>query len=178
MAEEGPRLTAEQAIAAARRNAKSGSSFTVLREFVANADTRRIGDQALEKAQAHKIELYENGLLVNILRSGGFLLAETNPQTNYVIALHLVSLESGGAVKDLRPECHGVVGQADAGELVKDTTEFVEQLYSTPSTEDFSLASRFYGGSFPEGDLSLFAIPNSLRKLGANPNEVEAAAAR
>ena len=96
MAEDGRRLTPERATAAARRNAKPGSSFTVLREIVANADTRRIGDQALERAQAHKIELYENGLLINILRSGGFLLAETNPQTNYVISLHIVLLEPGG----------------------------------------------------------------------------------
>ncbi|MGB8029717.1 MAG: hypothetical protein WCF30_08620 [Terracidiphilus sp.] len=176
----GQRLTPQQAIAAARRNAKPGSSFTVLREIVANADTRRIGDQALEQAQAHKIELYENGLLTNILRSGGFLLAETDPRTNNVIALHLVSLEPGSAPKDFWLECPGVLKLADAEELVKDTTEFVEQLYSTPSTEDSSLASRFYGGSFPEGDLfqgTLFAIPNSLRKLGANPHEVQEAAA-
>jgi hypothetical protein len=177
MAEDGPRLTAEQAIAVARRNAKPGSSFTVLREIVANADMRRIGDQALEQAQAKKIELYENGFLVNILRSGGFLLAETNPRTNNLIALHLVSLEPGGAPKDFWLECPGVLKLADADELVKDTTEFVEQLYSTPSTEELSLESRFYGGSFPERDQSLFAIPNSLRKLRANPHEVQEAAA-
>jgi hypothetical protein len=180
MAEEDPHLTSEQAITAARGYAKPGSSFTVLREIIANADTRRVGDQALEQARAHKIELYENGLLTNILRSGGFLLAETDPQTNYVIALHIVSLEPDGAVKNLRPECHGVVSLADAEELVKNTTEFVEQLYSTPSTENFSLASRYVGGSFPDGDQfpgTLFAIPNSLRKLGANPHEVQQAAA-
>jgi hypothetical protein len=180
MAQGRPALTAEQAIAAARRNAKSGSSLTVLREIVANAETRRVGEQALEQAQAHKVELYENGLLVNILRSGGFVLAETNPRTNDVTALHIVSLEPGGAEKDLVPECHGVVKLVDAVELVKDTAEFVEQLYSTPSTEDSSLASRYYGGSFPDRDLfpgSLFAIPNSLRKLGASPNEVQEAAA-
>jgi hypothetical protein len=180
MAEEGPHLTAEQAIAAARRNAKPGSSFTVLREIVANADTQRTGDQALEQAQAHKIELYENGLLVNILRSGGVLLAETNPQTNNVIAQHLVFLEPGGAVKDIGLDCHGVLKLSNAEELVKDATEFAEQLYSTPSTGFSSLASRFYGGSFPEGDLfqgTLFAIPNSLQKLGANPNETREAAA-
>ena len=50
MAEEAPHLTAEQAIAAARRNAKPGSSFTILWKIIANADTRRIGDQALEPA--------------------------------------------------------------------------------------------------------------------------------
>jgi hypothetical protein len=182
MAEDGPRLTAEQAIAAARRdaNAKPDSKFTILREIVANADTRRTGDQALEQAKAHKVELYENGLLANILRAGGFLLAETDPRTNYVIKLHIVLLESGGAVKDLRHECHGDVSLADAGELVKDTAEFVEQLYSTPSTEDSSLASRYYGGTFPDGDQfpgTLFAIPNSLRRLGANSNEVREAAA-
>jgi hypothetical protein len=180
MAEDDPRLTAERAIAAARRNAKPGSSFTVLREIVANADTRRIGDQALEQAREHKIELYENGLLTNILKSGGFLLAETDPRMNSVIALHLVSLEAKGAVKDAQTECHGVVKLADAGELVKDTAELVEKLYSTPSTEEFSLESRFYGGSFPDGDQfpdDLFAIPDFLRKPGANPNEVREASA-
>jgi hypothetical protein len=180
MAEEGTRLTAEQAIAAARRNAKPGSSFTVLREIGANANTRRIGDQALEQARAHKIGLYENGLLTNILRSGGYLLAETNPRTNNMVAMHLVLMEAGGAVKDVRPESHGAVKLADAGELVKDTAELVKQLYSTPSTEESSLASRFYGGNFPEADQlpdSLFAIPISLRKPGANPNEVREAAA-
>lgn len=180
MADDGPRLTEEQAIAAARRNAKPGSSFTVLREIVANADTRRIGDQAIEQAQAHKIEFYENGLLTNILRSGGFLLAETDPRTNYVIALHIVLLEPGGAVKDIRPECHGIVKLVDAKELVKDTTELVEQLYSTPSSEDSPLAARFDGGSFPSAGQfpgTLFAIPNSLQKIGANQNEVREAAA-
>jgi len=175
MAEEAPHLTAEQAIAAARRNAKPGSSFTILWKIIANADTRRIGDQALEQAQARKIEPYENGILVNILRSGGYLLAETNPRTNNMVATHLVLMEAGGAVKDVQTECHGVVKLADAGELVKDTAELVKQLYSTPSTEESSLASRFYGGNFPEADQfpdSLFTIPDSLRKTGANPNEV------
>src|SRR5579859_5551071 len=180
MAEEFPHLTAEQAIATARRNAKPGSSVTILWKIIATADTRRIGDQALEQAQTHSIERYENGLLVNILRSGGYLLAETDPRTNNMVATHLVLLEAGGAVKDTRTECHGVVKLADAGELVKDTVEFVKQLYSTPSTDESSLASKFYGGSFPDGDQfpdDLFAIPNFLRKPGAKPNEVREAAA-
>jgi hypothetical protein len=180
MAEEDPHLTAEQAITAARRNEKPGSSFTILREIVANADTRRISEQALEQAKEHKIELYENGLLINLLRSGGFLLAETDPRANNMVAMHLVLMEAGGAVKDVQSECHGVVKLADAEELVKDTTELVKQIYSTPSSEVSSLASRFYGGNFPDADQfpdSMFAIPNSLRKPGANANEVQEAAA-
>lgn len=180
MAEEAPRLTAEHAITAARRNAKPGSSFTILWKIIANADTRRIGDESLEQAQAHKIELYENGILVNILRSGGYLLAETDPRTHNMVATHLVLLDAGGAVKDARSECHGIIKLADAEELVKDTAGLVKQLYSTPSTEESSLASRYYGGSFPEADQfpdDFFTIPNSLLKTGANSNEVREAAA-
>jgi hypothetical protein len=180
LAQEGQRLTAEQAITAARLSAEPGNSFTVLWEVAPSADTRRIGEQALKKAKARKIELFENGLLTNILTSGGFLLAETDSRTNNVIAQHLVLLEPGGAPRDLKTASSSVVKLSDAEELVKDTAEFVKHLYSTPSTEDFSLASRYLGGSFPDGDQfpgTLFAIPNSLRKLGANPHEVQQAAA-
>jgi len=180
MAQVGQRLTPQEAIAAASRNAKPGSSLKILREIVTNADMRRIGDQALEQAQTHKIELLENGRLVNILRSGGYLLAEIDPRTNNIVAMHLVLVEAGGSVKDVESTCHGVVKLADAGELVKDTVELVKQLYSTPSTDVSSLASKFYGGNFPDADKfpdSLFTIPDSLQKSDAKANEIREAAA-
>jgi hypothetical protein len=190
MAQDGTRLTAEQAIAAARRNSKTeklGGTFSVLMQIHSNADTRRVGDKALEQAQAHKIELYQNGILADVLRSGGFLLLQTFPSTNkangvdplpFVSALHLVSLGRDGVPEDVL--VGGGTNLADTQELLKNTTEFAEQLYSTPSTEESSLESRFYGGSFPEADQfqgTLFAMPHSLRKLGADPNEVRKAAA-
>lgn len=180
LAEEDQHLAAEQAITVARSNAKPGSSFMVLRQITASADARRIGDRALAQAKVDKIDLYENGILVNILRSGGYLLAEIDPRTNNMVATHLILMEAGGTVKDVQTECHGVVKQADAGELVKNTSELVKQLYSTPSTEESSLASRFYGGNFPGADQhpdSIFAIPSSLRRPGADPNEIREAAA-
>jgi hypothetical protein len=106
MAQEFPHLTAEQSLAAARRNAKPGSSLNILREIVANSDTRRIGDQALKQAKAHKIEVLENGRLINILRSGGYLLAEVDPRTNNIVAMHLILMEAGGAVKDVESMCN------------------------------------------------------------------------
>lgn len=180
VADEAPQLTVEQAVAAARRNAKPGSAFAILRKIKANADTRRIGGAALEQAKAQRIELYEKGILVHLLRSGGYLLAEGDPQTNDLVALHLVVMEAGGAVKDVQAECRGGVKVADAEELVKETAELVQQVYSTPSTEVRSLASRFVGGNFPEAEQfpdSLFAIPHSLRVQGAAQDEVREAAA-
>lgn len=180
IAEEGPHFTVEQAITAARRNAKPGSSFAIFRKILADADTQRVGDQALAQAHAHTIELFDNGMLMDILKSGAYLIAEIDPLKNNMVAMHFVFKETGGAVKDVPSNCHGAVKPADAGELVKDTAELVKQLYSTPSTEGASLASRFYGGNFPDGNDqpdSLFAIPNFLRKSSATPNEVREAAA-
>ena len=181
MAQHGQRLTPQEAIAAARHNAKPGSSFTVLKEILANEGTRRIGDQVLEQAQAHKVELYESGILADLLRSGGFLLAETEPRTNNVTAFHLISLGRDGVPKDAQYECDGAVKLADAKELVKDTTEFTEALYSTRPSDATSLESRFYGGSFPEcgpsEECTLFAIPRSFLKMGADQSEYQEAAA-
>ena len=181
MAQDSPRLTPEEAIDAARRNSKAGSSLTILKEIVANPDTRHIGDQALEQAKAHQIELYRNGMLADLLKSGGFLLAETEPRTNNVVALHLLSLGPDGVPKDSFDPCRGAIKLADAEELVKETTEFVEQLYSTPSTQTLSLEGRFYGGSFPEcgpsDECTLFAVPRSLLKLGVGQSEYREAVA-
>ena len=181
MAQHSQRLTPQQAIEAARRNSKAGSSFTVLREIVANADTRRVGDQALQQARAHQTELFRNGILAYLLRSGGFLLAETEPRTNNVIGLHLLSLGPDEVPKDTFFGCAGVVSLADARSLVEDTTEFTEELYSTPPSEASSLESRFYGGSFHEcgesEECTLFAVPRSLLKLGAGRDEYREATA-
>jgi hypothetical protein len=181
MAQHSQRLTPQEAIDAARRNSKAGSSFTVLREIVADADTRRIRDQALQQARTHKIELFQNGILVDLLRSGGFLLAESEPRTSNVIALHLVSLGPDGVPKDAFDGCDGVVKLADAEELVKDTSEFTEALYSTPPSQASSLESRFYGGSFPEcggsEECTLFAVPRSLLRMGADHSEYREAVA-
>jgi len=181
MAQHSQKLTRQEAIDAARCNSKEGSSFTVLREIVANADTRRVGEQALEQARAHRIELYNNGILADLLRSGGYLVAETEPRTNNVIALHLVSLGPDGIPNDAFDGCDGVVKLADAAELVKDTTQFTEELYSTPPSKALSLENRFYGGSFPECGESekctSFAVPRSLLKMGADHNEYREAAA-
>lgn len=190
MAQEGQRLTLQEAIAVARRNPRTeklGGTFSVLREIVSNADARRVGDQAFAQARANHIKLYKNGILADILRSGGFLLIQISPPTNktnnvnpppFVSALHLVSLGRDGAPKDVfwGPG----MNLANTQELVKDTTEFTEELYSTRPSEAMSLERRFYGGRFPEGDLSqdsLFAIPHSLLKLRADPNEVREVAA-
>jgi len=181
MSQDSHRLTPQEAIAAARLNAKPGSSFTVVREIVANADTRHIGDQALKKAQTDHIKLYKNGILADVLRNGGFVLAETEPRTNNVVALHLLSLGPDGVPKDSFDPCRGAIKLADAEELVKETTEFAEQLYSTPSTQILSLEGRFYGGNFPEcgpsDECTLFAVPRSLLKLGVGQSEYREAVA-
>jgi hypothetical protein len=181
-AQQGQQLTAQQAIAEAQRKAiKPGSSFSVLREIQANDDTRRVGEQALKNAKTHKVDLYANGLLIEFLLSGGYMLAEADPLTGNLIAMHLVSLGFDGAPKDFPAECHGVVKLADAQAVLRDTAELVGQFYSIPASEDSSLVSKYFGGTFPEcdpiGRCTLFAIPRSFLKFGADLSECKEIAA-
>jgi hypothetical protein len=175
-AQQGQQLTAHQAIGEAQRNAiKPGSSFSVLREIHANDDTRRVGEQALKNAKAHNVNLYGNGILIEFLLSGGYMLAETDSLTGNLIAMHLVSLGFDGAPKDFPEECHGDVKLADAQAVLKDTEELVGQFYSVSASEDSSLVSKYFGGTFPECDpieqCTLFAIPRSFLKFGADLSE-------
>jgi len=184
MAQQGQRLTSQEAIAAAHHNAKPGSNFTVLREIVADENTRRIGVQALKQARAHRLKLYENGIFAHLLMSGGYLIAETEPQTNKTLAFHLISLGFDGSPMGSVIDCtgdadFGVVNLNDAKILAKDTAEFTETVYSTPLSEITSLESKFYGGHFPvcgTEDCGLFSIPRSLLKLGADQSEYREAA--
>lgn len=188
MAPTGQRLTAQEAIAAARRNPKTkklGGTFSVLREFVANANTRRVGDQAFAEARAHHIKLYQHGILADVLRSGGFLLIQTLPpmkKTNpmnplpFVSFIHLVSLGRDGVPADVL--WGPAIDVANTRKLVKVTTEIAEKLYSTRPLEATSLESRFFGDRYPKYSgseakiYSQIAVPRSLLKLGAEPNEV------
>ena len=174
------KLTAGEAIVEASRHSRPGDSFAIIKFFAANSNTRRIGNRALELARSKGIKLYENGVLANVLRRGGFLIAEIGPHTNYVIALHLVSVGSTGVPMDAIFACRAIK-LVNAQDLVQNTVEFTDDLYSTPSFKAISLEREFYNGNFPKcgtsEECTLFSIPRALLKLGAEQNEYREVAA-
>jgi hypothetical protein len=152
-----------------------------LRELRTNASTRRIGEQSLKEARDRHIKPYGNGILSDVLINGGFLVAETEPATNNLVGLHLVSVGRRGRPVSFPYRSEFGVRFDEAAKMVQDTADFVGALLSTPPSRATSLESRFFGGRFPEYDepwlYSYFAIPRSVLKIKADPTEYRELAA-
>ncbi len=168
-------LTPDEAIAAVRAEAKPGMAFRALRELSASVGTRGIGEQSLQEARARNMTLFRDGILADVLMSGGCLLAEDDPATGTTKALYLVAKRADGRTFSISRDVEGDISLSDTTELVRDTTDFVEVLLSTPSSSAASLEGRFVGGTFPAYDEKqgyvAFGIPSSLRKIKADAKD-------
>jgi hypothetical protein len=182
-------LTPDQAVAAARSYGRSHkdrysskpkgkTSFEVIREIDANAQTREVARQAREAAASLHVKVHEEYLYLSLLERGGYLILQAQVKTGNALMLYLVSTGADGrpAVEPypLRgKEISGLV----ARELIAKNAEFVGRLYDTPLADLSKLKSSFEGGYFPEYDNeegeSFFAAPRSLRKTAADESAVQ-----
>ncbi len=175
------RLTSDQAIAAVRsKEPNSGGSFRVIREIGSSPATQEVAQRSLHEASSHHVSLYDDGIFLDLLNTGGFLILEVGDNTGNAISLHLVtSGPDGRAVIESR-KVMGKVSASLAQELVKETADFVDILFATRLDVSI-LESRFYGGRFPESDRpeeeSFFAVPRSLQKIKADQSEIRELAA-
>ncbi len=182
MTSQHQNLTPDQAIVAVRSKApKSGTSFQIIREIRSNAKTQDVAQRSLQEAASRHVQLFDDGIFVNVLQSGGFLILEIDPTTSTAVALHLVSKGT-----DERPvidsyQIEGRLSSAVAAELIQSTAHFADALLSTPPSAATVLESRFCSGRFPEYDKpeeeSFFAIPRGIRKIEADESEYSQLAA-
>jgi len=91
-------LTGDEAINAlrARKDARTGVGYQILRELQPAADGAKLAKVALEKARAAKSELFLNGALVSSLRDGGYVIGEYDHMTDRALAIHLVTQGEDG----------------------------------------------------------------------------------
>ncbi len=170
------KLTPDQAIAAVRsKEPKPGLSFQVIRELDSTAAMKEAAQRSLHEASSHHVSLYGDGIFLDLLNAGGFLILEVDDTTGNAISLHLVSSGiDGRAAIESRP-IEGKLSANLAQELIRETADFVDVLFATPLNVSM-LESRFYGGRFPESDKpeeeSFFAIPSRIRKIQGDQSEV------
>ena len=169
-------LTPDQALAAAHSaTTRSGTSLQVLRQIQGTASTRDVAEKSREEADLHHVALYGDGIFLDVLNAGGFLVLESDPTTGNAISIYLVSSGSDG-----RPviESHAVEGNVPASlatDLVNKTADFAAALLVTPTSKFKGIEGNFSGGRFPEyerpGEQSIFSIPHNLRKLKADEDQ-------
>jgi hypothetical protein len=170
------RLSPDAAVAAARSKERNptGASFQVIRELDSSAEMQQVAQRSLREATSQQ-SLYGDGIFLDLLRTGGFLVLEVDDSTGNALWLHLVSSGTNGrAVIRSRP-VEGKVNANLAKELVKETADFVDSLFASP-LDVSTIESRFYRGRFPDSDEpeeeGFFAIPGSIQKITADQSEI------
>lgn len=172
------KLTSDAAVAAIRsKQENSGASYQVIRELQSNNDMQDAAQASLRAVSPHGTTLYGDGILVDLLKFGGFLILEVDTSGN-AVSLHLVSTgPNGKPVIDSR-RVEGKVSETLARRLIDDTTEVVDLLF-VPPINTHRLESRFYDSHFPEFEgqkedeySNLFAVPRGIRRQKGDESEV------
>jgi hypothetical protein len=183
-------LTPDQAIAAAHSfehrhreyletKDKGATSFEVIREIDANAQTRKVALQAREAAASLHVKVHEEYGYLGLLERGGYLLLQTEGKTGNALALYLVSSKPYGRRTVVARPLLGEkkMSGSTAKELIAKNAEFVDRLYDTPLRDVGKLKSHCEGGHFPEygneDEVSYFGIPRIFRKTDADEDAVQ-----
>ena len=170
------KLTLDEAIAAIQsKEPHSGVSFRLIRELNSSAAMQEAAQLSLDLASSHHVGLYGDGVLVELMRAGGFVILEVDDKSDHAISLHLVSRSaSGHAVIESNP-VQGEVSATLAQELISETADLVDVLFDTPLNTS-ALESKFERSRFPESHdpdedetTNLFAIPSPMENVGAGP---------
>ena len=172
-------LTLDEAIAAIQSKEKhSGSSFRLIRELDSTPTMRIAARRSVDAASSDHVALYDNGIFVALMRTGGFVILETDNRSDTAISLHLVSQTADGRVLTESNPVQGEVRSSVAQALAAESANVVDVLFATPINAN-AFESRFEGGRFPnshnlddDGTNNLFAIPDAVEKVGVDQSDV------
>lgn len=169
-------LTPDRALAAIRSaSPRSGTSLKILREVKATTSTQEIARRSHHEANLQHVALYGNGIFLNALNTGAFLILESDPTTGNAVSIYLVSSGNDGRTTIESHEVEGNLMAPLGSELVNQTADFVDALLAVPTSKFESIERRFYGGHFPEyagpGARTIFAMPRSIRTIEAEETQ-------
>lgn len=172
-----PPLTGDQAIStlSARKDARAGVGYEILREFQPAEDGAKLAKLALENARAANTELFLDGALVGLLRDGGYLVVEYDRMTDRALALHLVTRgEDGQKIIDTE-KIEGEMTVHDVKDVTEHTQTFLTKLFTARSPELTALVKQL-ADEIPNDDESdgdpYFDVPTEVMAL-ASPQEIE-----
>jgi hypothetical protein len=161
---EAKRTLDEAIIAIQSKEPHSGSSFRLIREVPSSATVRE--------------SAFGDGVFIDLMRTGGVVILEVDDKSDRAISLHLVSRTADGHAFVESNPVHGEVGATLAQNLIRETADLVDVLFSAP-VDASALENKFDGSRFPESHdpdddetSNLFAVPSNIEKIGADQSEI------
>jgi hypothetical protein len=165
-----PKLTGDRAIAAVRLKVHDAqTSFQIVREVEPSTQTQEVAQLSFRESSSQHVTIYGDGIYLDLLKNGGFLILQVDSETRNATGLHLVSSRDDGRYIVQSHKIEDRVDPALVGELTHHTAEFVRDLLNSPPSAILKLQSRFYGGNFPVYDSpqeqSFFSIPRTVQRI-------------
>jgi len=139
---------------------------------------REAAQRSLDSASSHRVNLYGDGVFIELMRTGGFVILEVDDKSDHAISLHLVSRSTNRQAIVVSNPVDGEVSATRALELIGETANLVDILFSTP-IDTSALERKFDGSRFPESHdpdedetSNLFAVPSAMENVGADQSEI------
>lgn len=171
-------MTQDQALSILRSQLANPTNvgFVAVRKIEANSDTLHAAHVSLDEARQKHLAIYGNGVLLNLMRTGGFVVLEFNEKSGLATRLHSVTLDETGKPVVQSFNVHGDLTKSEVVMLLDRSAAFSDAFFSSAGSGMKQIAKDFgeaetgsLGGTDGKG---YFAVPEAVRKLTTQPEEL------
>ncbi len=171
-------MTQDQALSVLRSQLANPPNvgFVVVRKVEANPDTRHAAQVSLDEARQKHLDLYGDGALLDLMRTGGFVVLEFNEKSGLATRFHSVTLDETGKPVVQSCNVHGELTKSEVVMLLDKSAAFSEAFFTSVGSGMKQIAKEF--GETEIGSLGApdgkgyFAVPEAVRKLTTRPEEL------
>src|ERR1700693_2360329 len=173
----GQVMTQDQALSILRSQITNSRhlGFVVVRELEPSAGTRHAAQASLDEAHLKHLANYEEGVLLDLMRTGGATVLEFDEKSDTATRFHLVTLNENGKAVVKSHDIHGKLTKSEVLMLLGTNAKFSDA-FLTSLTSEMRQIARDFGGvetalGAPDGQ-GYFAVPEAVRKLAKRPQEL------
>lgn len=171
-------ITQDQAVSILRSSAPNSSNvgFVVVHKIEPNGSTTHEAQESLNEAHLKHLDVYGEGVLVNLIGSGGFVVLEFDEKSDTATRFYLVTLDRAGKPVVQPHDIHGNLSKSEALMIVKRSAEFSDAFFSSTCSGIKQIAHDFGDAGIAAlgtpGGQGYFEIPETVRKLTTGPEEL------
>jgi hypothetical protein len=150
--------------------------FVAVHEVEANPDTQQAAQVSLDEARQKHLSLYGGGVLLDLMRTGGFIILEFNEKSGLATRLHSVTLDEAGKPVVQSCDVRGELTKSEVVLLLDRNAAFSDAFLNSLGSGMKQIAKDF--GEAKIGSLGAldgkgyFAVPDAVRKLTTRPEDL------
>jgi hypothetical protein len=149
--------------------------LVAMSELQPSPDAQHIAQESLAEAQSKRLDLYADGLFIDLMRTGGVVVMEFDTKSGQAIRIHLVTLNQAGEAIIQSHDVHGDLARNEAQAIIDRCKQFSQVFFGSHKSDLIDVLHTFGGRrvatlGIPDGK-GYLAIPDTVRKLLRGPEE-------